>query len=32
MPSSDTRARNAMDRVYGRDVPRSDGPQTAQEH
>lgn len=31
MPSSDNRARNAMDSVYGRAVPRSDGPQTAQE-
>ncbi|XVV14428.1 tyrosine-type recombinase/integrase [Actinoplanes sp. CA-131856] len=31
MPSSDTRARNAMDRVYGRPVVHSDGPQTAQE-
>ncbi|MEU4216223.1 site-specific integrase [Actinoplanes sp. NPDC026623] len=31
MPSSDNRARNAMDSVYGRAVSRSDGPQTAQE-
>jgi integrase len=31
MPSSDNRARNAMDSVYGRAIPRSDGPQTAQE-
>ncbi|GAA0432514.1 hypothetical protein Aca07nite_19680 [Actinoplanes capillaceus] len=31
MPSSDHRARNAMDSVYGRPFSRSDGPQTAQE-
>lgn len=30
MPSSDNRARNAMDSVYGRAVSHSDGPQTAQ--
>ena len=32
MPSSDHRARNTMDSVYGRAVSRSDGPQTAQGH
>lgn len=31
MPSSDNRARDAMDSVSGRPVSRSDGPQTAQE-